>query len=143
MRLWSLHPKYLDSAGLVACWREALLAQKVLLGQTVGYTRHPQLTRFRNTPDPVQSIGAFLTAIREEAQRRNYTFDESKIIYPHSNFRIRVTNGQLVYELERLKSKVALRAPDWMPQLLELEVIDANPIFYISEGPVEEWERTV
>ena len=27
MRLWTLHPKYLDAAGLVALWREALLAQ--------------------------------------------------------------------------------------------------------------------
>ncbi|HEU5178767.1 MAG TPA: pyrimidine dimer DNA glycosylase/endonuclease V, partial [Burkholderiales bacterium] len=32
MRLWSLHPKYLDARGLVALWREALLAQAVLRG---------------------------------------------------------------------------------------------------------------
>jgi len=30
MRLWSLHPRYLDAKGLVALWREGLLAQKVL-----------------------------------------------------------------------------------------------------------------
>jgi hypothetical protein len=30
MRIWSLHPKYLDSKGLVALWRESLLAKNVL-----------------------------------------------------------------------------------------------------------------
>lgn len=43
MRLWSLHPQYLDAKGLVALWREGLLAQAVLAGQTRGYKRHPQL----------------------------------------------------------------------------------------------------
>ena len=37
MRLWSLRPKYLDSQGLVALWREGLLAQAVLRGKTRGY----------------------------------------------------------------------------------------------------------
>ena len=37
MRLWSLHPRYFDSKGLTAAWREALLARAVLTGQTRGY----------------------------------------------------------------------------------------------------------
>ena len=41
MRLWSLHPAHLDRQGLIACWREALLAQKVLAGLTTGYRSHP------------------------------------------------------------------------------------------------------
>lgn len=49
MRLWSLHPSLLDRAALVAGWREALLAQKVLRGETTGYRHHPQLERFRGT----------------------------------------------------------------------------------------------
>ena len=32
MRLWSLSPRYLDVKGLVAVWREGLLADAVLLG---------------------------------------------------------------------------------------------------------------
>lgn len=47
MRLWSLHSRYLDSRGLVALWRESLRAQKVLMGDTIGYRHHPQLDRFR------------------------------------------------------------------------------------------------
>ncbi len=29
MRLWSLHPRYLDPQGLMALWRETLLAKAV------------------------------------------------------------------------------------------------------------------
>lgn len=37
MRLWSIHPRYLDTKGLVALWRETLLlAQAVLFGNTKG-----------------------------------------------------------------------------------------------------------
>ena len=53
MRLWSVRPSLLDRAALVACWREALLAQQVLAGLTRGYTRHPQLERFRDAADPI------------------------------------------------------------------------------------------
>ena len=49
MRLWSVHPKYLDSKGLVALWREALLAKQVLEGGTKGYRNHPQLDRFKKS----------------------------------------------------------------------------------------------
>ncbi|MDI6747818.1 MAG: pyrimidine dimer DNA glycosylase/endonuclease V [Rhodocyclaceae bacterium] len=41
MRLWTLHPRYLDARGLVALWREARLAQAVLGGKTRGYTHTP------------------------------------------------------------------------------------------------------
>lgn len=37
MRLWVSHPKYLDCKGLVALWRESLLARKVLKGKTKGW----------------------------------------------------------------------------------------------------------
>ena len=47
MRIWSLHPRYLDAKGLVAVWRETLLAKHVLEGKTKGYKNHPQLNRFR------------------------------------------------------------------------------------------------
>ena len=67
MRLWSLHPGYLDSQGLVALWREALLAQKVLAGKTRGYKNHPQLERFKAHPHPPQAIAAYLVSVWEEA----------------------------------------------------------------------------
>jgi len=39
MRLWTIHPKYLDAKGLVALWRETLLAKHVLEGKTPGYKK--------------------------------------------------------------------------------------------------------
>src|SRR6185369_5312995 len=113
MRLWSLHPKYLDPRGLVALWREALLAQAVLREQTRGYTRHPQLFRFRNSPSPSESIAFYLHAIHNEASLRSYCFDASKIA-PHGPVEpIPVTSGQLDFEWTHLKAKLLVRAPAW------------------------------
>jgi hypothetical protein len=50
VRLWSLHRQYLDVKGLVAVWREAVLAQKVRAGDAQGYRNHPQLNRFKRQP---------------------------------------------------------------------------------------------
>ena len=79
MRLWTLHPEYLDAKGLVALWREALLAQKVLQGGTKGYKHHPQLLRFSETKNPPAALASYLKAVHEESVRRGYKFDVSKI----------------------------------------------------------------
>ena len=80
MRLWSIHPQYLDPQGLVALWREALLAQAVLRGETRGYRNHPQLDRFRALADPASGIGGYLAALADEAERRGYHFDRSRLV---------------------------------------------------------------
>src|SRR5450755_3950490 len=98
MRLWTLHPRYLDAKGLVAPWREALLAQKVLQGGTRGYKHHPQLARFRSHERPLQAMAAFLAGIAEEAQRRGYHFDTSKISHRRLRSQLDETSGQLLYE---------------------------------------------
>ncbi len=96
MRLWSVHPHYLDRQGLTACWREALLAQAVLAGRTKGYTRHPQLTRFSGRPDPLSSVGAYLLAVADEADARGYRFDRSRVLRPEpARALIEVTVGLL------------------------------------------------
>ena len=143
MRLWSVHPKYLDAAALVACWREALLAQKVLFGQTKGYKNHPQLLRFRNTQDATLSIGAFLLAIWQESQIRAYSFDKSRIVCPDKHIQMLVTDGQLRYEFEHLKAKVKLRSPEWMCHLMDVQEIEPNPIFQIEKGAIAEWEKII
>ncbi|WP_040163277.1 pyrimidine dimer DNA glycosylase/endonuclease V [Microbacterium gorillae] len=138
MRLWSLHPRVLDRAALVACWREALLAQKVLAGLTRGYTRHPQLERFRATEDPLTAIGHFLTQVQLEATARGYRFDASRITVPGgANPAIPVTEGQLAYETTWLRSKVDLRAPEWAQRV----TAEAAPSFVVGPGPIESWER--
>lgn len=140
MRLWSLHPRMLDRAALVACWREALLAQKVLLGQTKGYRHHPQLQRFREQPDPVAAVGAFLEGLWEEAHARGYSFDRAKILRT-APVEIPVTRGQLEFEREHLRAKVSRRAPAELPRV-EAGPLQAHPIFTPTAGGVAPWEKT-
>lgn len=141
MRLWTLHPRYLDAKGLVAAWREGLLAQKVLQGTTRGYRRHPQLLRFRETVDPRAAIGAFLRALAAEAKRRGYNFDATKILNASPVPRMRETRGQLAYEWGHLQRKLRQRAPAIARELRGIATPKAHPLFRIVAGPVREWEK--
>ena len=111
MRLWSIHPKYLDPAGLTACWREGLLAREVLCGRTSGYRNHPQLARFKEAEDPVRAIDRYLEAVWEESVCRGYRFDATKVVPGIAVVRLTVSCGQLDYEFEHLKRKLELRSP--------------------------------
>src|SRR5450631_2167203 len=103
MRLWSLHPQYLDPAGLVALWRETLLARAVLSGATRGYQQHPQLQRFKTARDPVATVDRYLAAVYDEACARGYAFDASKFVRRRKSTPIIVTDRQLAFELAHLK----------------------------------------
>ena len=140
MRIWTLHPKYLDSKGLVALWRETLLAQKVLLGETKGYRNHPQLVRFRATRNPVGAVASYLREVVAEAQRRGYNFDATKIANRRYQGRITVTSGQVAYEREHLARKLTQRAPELLPQLDAAERLELHPLFQQVAGEVEPWE---
>ena len=141
MRLWTLHPRYLDSKGLVAAWREALLAQKVLRGGTRGYRSHPQLLRFRSAEDPKSAIAAFLFELAAEADRRGYKFDARKITGSRTAQKIRETRGQLEYEWGHLKRKLRERAPEVARRLREVSSPAAHPLFRIVAGEVRVWEK--
>jgi hypothetical protein len=143
MRLWSVHPSYLDSKGLVAVWREGLLARAVLRGATRGYRRHPQLVRFRNSPAPISAINSYLRTIAEEADRRGYRFDKSKIGPVRRHVRIPVMRAQLAFELTHLCAKIQARAPAELRRLPESGVIRAHPLFEIRSGTIETWEKGV
>jgi hypothetical protein len=140
MRLWTLHPKYLDARGLVALWREALLAQAVLGGHTRGYTRHPQLIRFLAAQSPLGSIAAYLQAVYDEACRRAYRFDQTKIMAIGRFETIETTLGQIDYEWQHLKAKLQLRDPSWLAGLTLHAHPVAHPLFRIVPGSVENWE---
>lgn len=140
MRLWSLHPQYLDSAGLNASWREGLLAKNVLLGNTKGYTNHPQLIRFKNSPDPNLYIDAFLTEIYKEAARRNFSYSKEKIRMIDNISPIPVTKGQLEYEYEHLRRKLQKRSPEPLEKLPALTELKPHPLFETIEGAIEDWE---
>ncbi len=140
MRLWSLHPQYLDTAGLTACWREGLLAKHVLMGKTKGYIHHPQLQRFRACKNPLQAIDTYLYHVLVESQRRNFKYDTTKITMITENIILQVTDQQLQYEFEHLKKKLAKRNPEQYSKLLLLKETLPHPMFEIIKGEIAEWE---
>lgn len=141
MRLWTIHPQYLDPQGLVAAWREALLAQKVLKGETKGYRHHPQLIRFQTQPEPLTAISAFLRAISDEADRRGYHFDANKITHRKSCALISETRGQLDYEWRHLLNKLQSRSPAIYEKFRAIENPMSHPLFTIVPGAVRDWEK--
>ena len=172
MRIWSLHPSLLDRRALVACWRETLLAQKVLRGLTRGYTNHPQLIRFRAHPQPLEAVAAYLSGLADEADARGYSFNRAligagedgagknctdkadkngtdKAENPYASVTlIPVPLGQLEYELAFLQHKMAGRDPEWEQQLSERLAARgelaacAHPLFEVVPGAIEPWEKT-
>lgn len=140
MRLWSLHPRYLDAKGLVALWREGLLAQQVLAGATKGYRHHPQLSRFRSQPDAQGVIAAYLREVLREAERRGYRFNATKIGRCAEGVCIPVTHGQMAHELAHLRAKLVLRDPAAWQRLAAVIDPEAHPLFEVISGDVEVWE---
>lgn len=141
MRLWSLSPKHLDTKGLVALWREALLAKHVLEGKTKGYTNHPQLDRFKTSQSPIDAINLYLKSVHEESLNRGYNFDRSKFNIDAKPFQIEVFNGQVEYEFNHLKNKLQVRSPDFYNEVVNIEMPEIHPLFIIVDGPVESWEK--
>ncbi len=142
MRIWSLHPKYLDAKGLVALWRESLLAKHVLEGRTKGYKSHPQLNRFKKCKNPVNAINQYLDAVYQEALARGYSFDKKKIKYGFRKIKMTVHSGQLEYETTHLLRKLKKRDPGKYKTFKNKERFDLHPIFRKIKGPVEDWEIT-
>jgi hypothetical protein len=141
MRLWTLHPRYLDAKGLVALWREGLLAQKVLRGRTRGYRSHPQLIRFQRNARPTVAISFYLHTVLEEARHRGYQFDGKKIRKPRGRMKIVETEGQMMYEWKHLKRKLSVRDTRQYRFLLSIEKPESHPLFRIIPGPHRDWER--
>jgi len=141
MRLWTIHPKYLDGRGLVTAWREALLARAVLRGQTTGYRHHPQLHRFLGSPSPRSAINAYLSVLLDEADVRGYAFDRSKVGPVRQRFLIATTEGQLDYEWRHLLGKLRARSPAVHARWSGIPRPDPHPLFRLHAGPVESWER--
>ncbi|MCK9489345.1 MAG: pyrimidine dimer DNA glycosylase/endonuclease V [Xanthomonadales bacterium] len=141
MRLWSLHPRWLDAKGLVALWREALLAKAVLAGRTRGYQQHPQLQRFREQADPLAAIDAYLHAVHDQARQRGYRFDAGKLGPLQALPTIAVSDGQIAHEWRHLRAKLAVRSPDTLARWADTALPDCHPLFHVEAGNIASWER--
>jgi len=140
MRIWSIHPKYLDSKGLIAVWRETLLAKHVLEGTTKGYKNHPQLERFKATERPMDAINLYLSEIYKEAVVRKYNFDKEKI-NKFKEIKITVTTGQIEFEVKHLLNKLKARDSNKFTELSSVKSFAPHPLFEVIEGEIEKWEK--
>lgn len=140
MRIWSIHPKYLDTKGLVALWRETLLAKHVLEGRTKGYKNHPQLNRFKKTKNPVAAVNQYLAEVHIEATHRGYKFDKEKIDWSFKSVKIAVTTGQMNYEIQHLLNKLQIRDPEKFKELKKSSNFENHSLFKVIEGEIEDWE---
>ena len=141
MRIWSLHPQYLDARGLTALWREALLAKQVLEGKTRGYRHHPQLIRFKQSEDPLVQINHYLAAVYQEAVKRGYRFNKSKFNSKGNAEKMKVTGGQMRYEINHLLKKLKKRNKKKYNALAVIKQIEPHPLFEVIAGEVEDWEK--
>jgi hypothetical protein len=141
MRIWSLHPKYLDTKGLVALWRETLLAKHVLEGSTKGYKNHPQLARFKRSKKPLETINQYLAAICNEAEKRGYNFNKEKINWDFTPTKLLVNSKQLEYETNHLLNKLYKRDRKKYEELKMKTGFKPHPLFSIVKGEIEDWEK--
>lgn len=138
MRIWSLHPKHLDTKGLVALWRETLLAKHVLEGKTKGYKNHPQLNRFKEIG--LDAINQYLSIVYLDSISRKYKFNKDKIDWNFEPKKITVTNGQIDYEIKHLLSKLSVRDSVKYNELKRNTNFEIHPIFEVVDGGIEDWE---
>ena len=140
MRIWSVHPKYLDAKGLVALWREALLAKQVLEGRTNGYCNHPQLYRFKQMAGSQDAINQYLAFVFEESAHRGYKFDRHKINWGFSPVSMQVTTGQISYETSHLLNKLRTRDALKFIEVNNKKILVPHPMFNVVKGEIEKWE---
>lgn len=149
MRLWSVHPRYLDRQGLLGLWREGLLAQKVLGAgppYDVPYGKHPQLDRFKLHKEPIVAISYYLKQVFLEADRRFYKFNKTLIVEPDGNpwtCKLWVPQGQIEYEFKHLMNKLKNRDPVLYKHNQKETSIKVHPLFTVNQESqeVSQWER--
>lgn len=141
MRIWSIHPQYLDTKGILAVWRETLLAKKVLEGKTKGYKNHPQLHRFKAHSKPLDAINFYLQEVHKEAQFRGYNFSKEKFKQVEKVEKLQVTKEQIIYEFNHLKDKLKIRDTNKFKETSSEKEIKIHPLFIQIEGKIESWEK--
>jgi hypothetical protein len=130
---------HLDAKGLVALWRESLLAKAVLEKKTSAYSNHPQLYRFKEQESPIEFINTYLEEVYKEAKRRGYNFDHTKIANDKTARKIYLTTKQLDYEKQHLLKKLEKRNLIKFEEERDKKFLP-HPIFELVEGEIESWE---
>ena len=111
--------------------------------KTRGYTKHPQLIRFKAAQNPQHAISNYLKAVHQEATARGYSFDVAKISQAKEHGKIAVTDGQVLYEFAHLLGKLEKRDRELFARLRTIKEPVAHPLFIMVPGTVETWEKII
>lgn len=160
MRVWSIHPAYLDTKGLVASWKEGIQGLNALRnprkpnGKWAMFAHHPQLIRFKRFENPELCLSEYLHFIADEADRRNYNFNRNLILprLDENPYQIWITCGQLIYEWDFLSHKVTCRTGFWeygKPTINGKSTVETiaswscvvHPMVVLIPGDIECWEK--
>lgn len=144
MRIWSLHPKYLDKKELIDSWNDGLRTIGILTRNHQGSIFRPELSRFRSQSEPIIAVEKYLLSIANEAKRRGYMVDIRKLpsIPVVVSHKIPVSSGQIEYEWRQLMHVLAGRSPGFLRRIEYSPSHDINPIFYKRPGhDIETWEK--
>ncbi len=119
-----------------------MLAQKVLCNKTKGYKKHPQLERFKQHSKPLEAIGFYLYNVYKEGRKRGYSFKKDKIIRINKSVKpIKVSQGQISFEVNHLATKLKKRDMKSFNIILEIKKIKLHPLFISTKGVIESWEK--
>lgn len=142
MRIWSIHPKYLDRKGFGGLWLESIVAKNALEGKTVGYRNHPQLNRFKACSNSVNAINCYLKYVYHESLERKYNFDRNRVDWGCIDTIIPVNKGQVEYEMNHLLSKLKRRDKELYDRYKNIHIddIELHPVFIMVNGDIEKWE---
>ena len=148
MRIWTLHPRFLDRQGLLGQWREALQAKNALLDphHSSNVCHERQLRRFKAAKiQALSCMGVYLHAVADEMILRGYKPNVSLIpYYVGTPSLIPVTQGQVNFEIAHLMAKLTERDPSRLLPLSKIRVLmsnQLNPIFKEVGGDIESWEK--
>lgn len=155
MRLWTIHPKYLDGKRLTSQWKEGIQMMHIWkeIGENpepakrLGYVSHPQVRRLSNLLVADSGLISLLlhqhlTAVHEESVQRSYSFNKKLIddLAPDCKNapKVYVTMGQVAYEF----ALMATKNNEWSQKVAIDPYMLCNPIFQVVSGSIESWEKT-
>jgi len=81
MKIYLMHPSYLDSKRLVETWRSSVLIKNVLIGKggkNLFYNKYVCL--FSRSHYPINFIIRYMIDVKAEADKRDFKFDSGLIL---------------------------------------------------------------
>lgn len=143
MRVWTIHPKYLNRKELSACWHDGLRALKVL-SEPEKYQRfYEGLSVFRVQSEPVYALAKYLQAIGKEGVKRGLQMDLSLLPEVPKDFRLKipVSEERIASERKLLTKRLAGLGRWHLRKFQSMLPGRTNPLFFVqNDNHPSPWE---